>query len=75
MPHSKAHFKWKGFTIMSDSRDICLSGDLDADIYDWAKKNNVNASIFIKAENQSIWRIINDNERILFKLSWGESNV
>lgn len=71
MPATKAHFKWKGFTIMSDSRDICLPGELDADIYDWARAHKISASIFIKAENNSIWRIMNDNERMLFKITWG----
>ena len=67
----KPHFKWQGFTITSDARDICLSGDLDADIYDWVRANKISANIFIKADNNSIWRIKDDEERIVFKLAWG----
>lgn len=66
----KPHFKWQGFTITSDARDICLPGDLDADIYDWVRANKISASIFIKADNNSIWRIRDDEERTIFKLTW-----
>ena len=70
-PTIKPHFKWQGLTFTSDSRDVCLSGELDADIYDWAKQNKINASIFMKADNNSVWRIKDDEERIVFKLTWG----
>ena len=70
-PSVKPHFVWQGFTITSDIRDLCLPGDLDADIYDWARQNSISASIFIKADNNSVWRIKDDEERIMFKLAWG----
>ena len=66
----KEHFKWKGMSWVSDHRDICLDGNIDYAVYRWCDRMNVDASIFMKMEHNSVWRIKDDEQRILFKLAW-----
>lgn len=72
---SKAHFMWKGFTIASDERDICIDGNYDYDIYKWCNEVNVNANIFMKMEGKSVWRIMDEKERAWFRLRWDHLSI
>lgn len=67
---TKEHFKWKGMSIVSDVRDICLAGELDYTVYQWCEKMNVDATIFMKLEDNSVWRIKDEEQRIIFRLAW-----
>ena len=67
---SKAHFTWKGFTVASDERDVCVNGRLDYEVYKWCAETNVDAEIFLKMEDKSVWRIKDDKARAWFHLRW-----
>jgi hypothetical protein len=67
---SKAHFKWKGFTIASDGRDVCINGNYDYEIYKWCDEVKIKARIFMKMDEKSVWRIEDDKDRAWFKLRW-----
>jgi hypothetical protein len=66
----KVFFHWNGLPVSSDVRDICLPGDMDYNVYHWIKSMNYTASIYIKLGDRSIWRIVNDQERMMFRLKW-----
>jgi hypothetical protein len=71
MPDTKRFFKWKGYDIASDTRDVLVAGHLDYAVYKWCDEAGLKtANIFIKADNKSIWRIVNDRERTMFILRW-----
>jgi hypothetical protein len=67
---SKAHFVWKGLTIASDERDVCVNGRLDYEIYKWCDETSVAAEIYMKMDDKSIWRIKDDRDRAWFHLRW-----
>lgn len=69
-PGQKVHFTWEGFTVTSDVRDQCLDGSLDKDVYRWCEEMNINAEIHMKLNGRSIWRIRNDEHRVMFVLRW-----
>lgn len=69
-PQIKKHFQWQGLDISSDSRDICLAGSLDHKVYQWCDQMQVDASIYLKIDDRSVWRIHDNDQRMLFKLAW-----
>jgi hypothetical protein len=71
MTKTKKFLDWKGFQITADSRDVMLPGHLDYAVYKWCDENKLqDASIFIKLDGQSIWRIPDEKERVWFRLRW-----
>ena len=71
MSFTKKFFDWKGHQIASDVRDVLVAGHLDYAVYQWCDENKLEtASIFIKFEGKSIWRIYDDKERVWFRLRW-----
>ncbi len=69
-PGQKVHFNWQGFSVTSDVRDQCLNGDLDKEVYRWCEEMGVDATIHMKLENNSVWRIRDDEQRVMFVLRW-----
>lgn len=72
---TKIFFEWMGMPVSSDARDICLPGDMDHTIYDWIKSQDYSATIHLKLGQHSIWRIVDDQERMMFKLKWAPNET
>jgi len=68
--YQREFFKFNGYSVASDRRDVELAGYLDADVYIWCRENKIDAEINTKLDHRSIWRIKDDQHRAWFILRW-----
>lgn len=72
-PGQKVHFTWKGMYVTSDVRDQCIDGKLDAEVHRWCEEAGINAEIHLKLDGNTVWRIRDDDHRLMFILRWGQN--
>jgi len=69
-PGQKVHFIWNGLSVTSDVRDVCLDGSKDFEVYQWCNQAGICATIHMKLDGNSVWRIKDEGQRAVFILKW-----
>lgn len=60
------------YTVYSDPRDIRVTGMNDFEVVKWCRANQIEANISFKISGgDSLWRVVDDKQRVLFALRWG----
>lgn len=66
------------FKLHSDERDIAVNCQLRHNVWDWCQDNNVEVEYQDTRIGNSfgidVWRIRDEQQRVLFLLKWGNAN-